>query len=329
MSYNQLDGTIPAELARLQALDTLELSRNQFSGSIPPQLGNLQRLRKLDLHNDQLSGSVPPELGQMSALGLLSLQQNQLTGSIPPELGNLQVLDTLDLSHNQLSGTIPTELGRLQALDTLELSSNQLSGIVPKEIGNIPSLRVLRVEGNQLSGDVPELVRNHPQAPPLPRVPPAPLIYSLLGSLPLLLLLALVVITYVWVVRDVASMDVARKLLGAMLILSIVDSALYRLLAGGWIFAFFGPVILCIPIVHAGVHGIVLGKLSRATIFVVTMFAVSDLLLVFSYLFQPDVAVSSRSSRLPASPCSSPTQATCRGRTLWRTQVTPWCSPSS
>jgi len=51
IGYNNLTGTIPAEIGVLGALEVLWLTSNrELTGSIPPELGNLGSLRRLDLH---------------------------------------------------------------------------------------------------------------------------------------------------------------------------------------------------------------------------------------------------------------------------------------
>ena len=151
LSYNQLSGEIPAELANLAHLYDLDLSDNQLSGEIPAELGNLPNLGWLDLSDNQLSGEIPAELGNLPNLGWLDLSDNQLSGEIPAELANLSNLYDLDLSDNQLSGEIPAELGNLPKLEELYLSYNQLSGEIPVELGNVPNLSL---DGNQLRGRI-------------------------------------------------------------------------------------------------------------------------------------------------------------------------------
>ena len=94
----------------------IDLTSNQLNGSLPPELANLTNLRYLYLRSNQLSGSIPIELGNLTSLESLSLYSNQLSGSIPPELGNLAALQHLFLDDNQLSGSIPVDLMNLTAL---------------------------------------------------------------------------------------------------------------------------------------------------------------------------------------------------------------------
>ena len=159
LSFNQLSGEIPAELANLAHLEDLDLSSNQLGGEIPAELANLPNLAFLDLRNNQLSGEIPAELAKIS---ILNLRGNQLSGEIPAELANLSNLVDLDLSFNQLSGKIPAELGNLPNLEDLELRDNQLSGEIPAELGNLPNLEELDLGDNQLSGEIPAELANLP-----------------------------------------------------------------------------------------------------------------------------------------------------------------------
>ncbi len=131
-----------------------------MSGEIPAELANLSNLRSLDLSDNQLSGEIPAELANLSNLEDLDLSDNQLSGEIPAELGNLPNLEDLDLSDNQLSGEIPAELGNLPNLRLLFLQGNQLSGAIPIELGKIPNLSL---DGNQLSGRIRRPNGTNPQ----------------------------------------------------------------------------------------------------------------------------------------------------------------------
>ncbi len=135
ISFDQLSGEIPAELANLSNLKSLDLGDNQLSGEIPAELGNLPNLEDLDLGDNQLSGEIPAELGNLPNLEDLDFGDNQLSGEIPAELANLSNLEDLDLSFNQLSGEIPAELANLS---NLSLDGNQLSGRILRPNGINP-----------------------------------------------------------------------------------------------------------------------------------------------------------------------------------------------
>ena len=163
LSFNGLNGTIPAGLGNLASLKEMSLADNVLSGEIPPELGNLANLRELTLWGNQLSGKIPPELGRLASLEVLDLSlrgDNVLSGEIPPELGNLVSLREMSLPDNALSGEIPPELGKLTNLESLHLGGNQLGGSIPPELGNLTSLQELLLWDNQLSGSIPPELGN-------------------------------------------------------------------------------------------------------------------------------------------------------------------------
>ncbi|KAM3206166.1 hypothetical protein ACQJBY_061688 [Aegilops geniculata] len=83
LSFNQLTGGIPEEIAALDALINLNLSWNRLSGKIPNKLGALQALESLDLSRNMLSGGIPSSLSDLTYLSYLDLSDNNLTGRIP------------------------------------------------------------------------------------------------------------------------------------------------------------------------------------------------------------------------------------------------------
>ena len=152
-----LDGTIPADLADLDALVYLMLDNNELTGGIPAELGGLSNLTVLYLHDNDLSGGIPTELGDLSSLRRLYLQRNAFTGGIPMELSQLSELEYLYLYSNDggLNGGIPSELGNLSSLIRLHIHDNGLTGGIPMELGSLSNLRYLLLSRNELSGSIP------------------------------------------------------------------------------------------------------------------------------------------------------------------------------
>jgi len=97
LTSQNLNGSIPAELGHLDALEHLRLNDNQLTGELPAQLGSLRRLRTLFLNDNQLTGDVPTELGNLDYLWHFQLVNNQLTGCIPPVLRSVFSSDYYDL----------------------------------------------------------------------------------------------------------------------------------------------------------------------------------------------------------------------------------------
>ncbi len=144
----------------------LRLLFNELSGSIPAELGNLANLKRLYLLGNELSGSIPAELGNLTNLERLHLGHNELSGSIPAELGNLTNLAGLTLGQNDLSGSIPAELGNLTNLEGLYLGGNDLSGCVPAIFRHVQQSDLHRL-------NLPFCEEIAPP-PPLPTKPPLP-----------------------------------------------------------------------------------------------------------------------------------------------------------
>ncbi|MCY4473966.1 MAG: leucine-rich repeat domain-containing protein [Chloroflexi bacterium] len=155
LTDKSLDGTIPAELAKLTGLQSLHLYENQLTGSIPTEFGSLTALTDLRLYSNRLSGGIPTELGSLTRLVVLYLDDNQLTGAIPSELGSLSNLRDLFLTGNRLTGSIPTQLGSLTTLRFMNLDGNQLTGAIPTQLGSLTNLQDLSLSGNRLTDSIP------------------------------------------------------------------------------------------------------------------------------------------------------------------------------
>jgi hypothetical protein len=119
-SNNNILGTIPRSLPKLDYLTRLTLARNQLSGKLPDFERYFPRLRDLNLSNQgaeqssvHLSGSIPDGLSNLFDLVTLDLSKNELSSSIPEKLANLPQLQILRLTSNKLFGAIPTQLGKL------------------------------------------------------------------------------------------------------------------------------------------------------------------------------------------------------------------------
>ena len=160
LTSKNLTGTIPPDLARLDALEYLWLNYNRLTGEIPAALGSLASLKNLILSDNLLTGTIPQELGELSGLEVLWLNENQLSGEIPAALGDLSDLRDLFLSGNALSGAIPSDLGDLSNLEDLWLSHNQLTGEIPAALGNLSNLKDLFLGVNHLTGCIPPALRN-------------------------------------------------------------------------------------------------------------------------------------------------------------------------
>lgn len=93
---NVLEGTIPAEIGNLTALQNLNIKGN-ITGSFPIAITNLAALKELSINYYQNSSkiSLPSEIGNL--INLESLNINAV-GAIPGTIGNLTRLKSLSLS---------------------------------------------------------------------------------------------------------------------------------------------------------------------------------------------------------------------------------------
>ena len=85
----------------------LDLYNNNLKGTIPRSLGRLDELFILNLDGNSLNGPIPPEIGQLRRLRDLSLSRNEISGPLPTELGNLASLRDLRIWDTDLSGPVP------------------------------------------------------------------------------------------------------------------------------------------------------------------------------------------------------------------------------
>ncbi|PIN13140.1 Serine/threonine protein kinase [Handroanthus impetiginosus] len=187
VSYNNLTGIVPENLASCSVLEVLDISGNNFSGELPVDtllklsnlkvlvmsfnnfVGNLSdsfsklvKLETLDVSSNNISGLIPSGLCQdpINSLKELYLQNNMFTGLIPGSLSNCSNLESLDLSFNYLTGPIPTSLGSLSKLRDMIMWLNQLNGEIPQEFMYLKSLENLILDFNDLSGPIPASLSN-------------------------------------------------------------------------------------------------------------------------------------------------------------------------
>ncbi|KAI3522231.1 hypothetical protein L1887_11715 [Cichorium endivia] len=156
LQNNQFNGMLPETIAiNLFSLEVLNVSFNSIQGTIPANISQCIELRVVDFMQNRLSGSIPESLTVLSNIRTLNLARNQLSGFIPPSIGNLTSLSTLRLGTNALSGPIPGDLSRLRNLKNLDLTINRLTGTIPPSLYNMSLLEIFAVASNDLWGDIP------------------------------------------------------------------------------------------------------------------------------------------------------------------------------
>ncbi|KAH9716252.1 Leucine-rich repeat receptor protein kinase EMS1 [Citrus sinensis] len=181
LGYNQLTGSIPRSLGRLNGLVKLNLTADKLSGSVPTNFGNLNGLTHLDLSYNELDGELPSSLSHILGIEGLYVQSNKLSGPVdklflnsvawkiaimnlsnnffdgglPQSLSTLSYLIRMDFHLNKLTGEIPSDLGNLVHLEYLDFSRNMLGGPIPEKMCSLPNLLYMNLADNRLEGEVP------------------------------------------------------------------------------------------------------------------------------------------------------------------------------
>ena len=82
-----LSGSIPAEIASLSALISLNISGNYYlCGTLPSELGNLTSLTELFLDTNSFHGSIPRTFANLTDLTSLSLIHNKFNNGNPQKI---------------------------------------------------------------------------------------------------------------------------------------------------------------------------------------------------------------------------------------------------
>ncbi|RDX86251.1 putative leucine-rich repeat receptor-like serine/threonine-protein kinase, partial [Mucuna pruriens] len=148
LSHNKLTGLIPSEVAALSSLKLyLNLSNNNLHGSLPLELSKMDMVLAIDVSMNNLSGSIPPQLESCTALEYLNLSGNSFEGPLPYSLGQLLYIRSLDVSSNQLTGAIPESMQLSSSLKELNFSFNKFSGNVSNK-GAFSNLTIDSFLGN-------------------------------------------------------------------------------------------------------------------------------------------------------------------------------------
>ncbi|XP_049354359.1 receptor kinase-like protein Xa21 [Solanum verrucosum] len=145
-----INDPIPRGLLNMSGLIALSLGENNLAGSIPSDVVKLEQLQGLYVNNNKLQGHIPEAVCHLSNLVQLSLGGNELFGLIPECLGNLSMLQAIILSSNKFSSKIPLSMWKMSSLLYLIMSQNSIEGEVPQDIGGLKA-----IVGLDLSGSIP------------------------------------------------------------------------------------------------------------------------------------------------------------------------------
>jgi len=158
LSLNQLTGTIPEELYRLENLGNLLLNSNHqqiqgswqggLSGTISPNITNLSRLSVLHLDNNLLTGTIPDGVWSLTYLTELFLGGNNYNNNLSSSIGNLVNLQQFDIESAGITGTIPSELWSLDKLFYLNIGLNLMTGTISTDVSKLKRLTQLSLKSS-------------------------------------------------------------------------------------------------------------------------------------------------------------------------------------
>ncbi|MCO5608832.1 hypothetical protein L7F22_063049 [Adiantum nelumboides] len=84
VEYNNISGTIPAQIGRSVALKSFYAAHNNLTGLIPESIGGLPNLEHFEVNNNGLSGPLPESIiNRTASLQTFNVSYNSLTGQIP------------------------------------------------------------------------------------------------------------------------------------------------------------------------------------------------------------------------------------------------------
>jgi hypothetical protein len=153
--YDNLKGTIPADLGLLTALTSFYVGINALTGTLPASIGQWTALTYFEAYDNELTGTLPASIGQWTALKVFNVFSNALTGTLPVSIGQWTALTEFNVNTNSLTGTLPAAIGQWTVLTYFGVFNNALIGTIPASIGNWSLIRSAIFDSNQLTGTMP------------------------------------------------------------------------------------------------------------------------------------------------------------------------------
>lgn len=158
LESNNLKGSLPKELFKLENLRTLVLAKNSIDVKFHG-IHDARNLAELDLRETGLYSTDGISAGRDS-LKVLRLDSNPLTDGAIEELLDLTELTELSLDDCEIEGQMSDNIGLLTKLVSFSASNNEITGDIPRGLQNCNDLATLQLRSNSLSGTFPDVLAN-------------------------------------------------------------------------------------------------------------------------------------------------------------------------
>ncbi|VAI00334.1 unnamed protein product [Triticum turgidum subsp. durum] len=133
---------IPPEIARLQYLETLQISKTSIR-ELPTEIGDLQQLKTLDVSNNSALAELPREIGELQNLKRLLLKDTEVV-TLPAGIRGLKNLKIL--KGDRIIYAIPWEAGgqfsKLEAVPECIRKAWKNSDLLSELAGEILSIKL-------------------------------------------------------------------------------------------------------------------------------------------------------------------------------------------
>ncbi len=151
LSWQPLEGHLPACWSQLEQLKTLNLRGTNVSGPLPPEWATLKQLETIDLVQTNVSGTLPPEWHAMGNLERLKLNSPNLTGSLPAAWSEMASIRIIDIRGTPLRDPLPASWADMPRLEYLYLWLTNISGDIPSAWSRLANRTVVEIEGRDIN----------------------------------------------------------------------------------------------------------------------------------------------------------------------------------
>lgn len=151
LSWQPLEGHLPACWSQLELLKTLNLRGTNVSGPLPPEWATLKQLETIDLVQTNVSGTLPPEWHAMGNLERLKLSSPNLTGSLPAAWSEMASIRIIDIRGTPLRDPLPASWADMPRLEYLYLWLTNISGDIPSAWSRLANRTVVEIEGRDIN----------------------------------------------------------------------------------------------------------------------------------------------------------------------------------